>query len=230
MEDFGGGAGGFECAECRRVRVEAEVVAHPEHGDLELPAGWEFLPSGDAFVTKRVKAAGVYWIVWRPRGKNRPHRRKLGVFAPARAISQARSEAEETAERRAQQRTVNARYRDKVEDAYRSEFEAAVLTWLDFAAEHTDVAGEIAHAAADQAVVVGSGGVGRTRALALEERAALAARATIRHRFTDYDDRLSGLDSFDTEIDDVEYREIKRSAQDVVDEFLRTHRQQSAGA
>ena len=197
---------------------------NPEHGELELPAGWEFLASGDTFVTKQVKAADVYWIVWRPRGKNRPHRRKLGLFAPTAAISHARAEAERTAERRAQQRVVNARHRDKVEETYRAQFVAAVVAWLDFAPEHDGLADEIANAVAERAVAIGSGRVGRTKVLALEERAALAARATIRHGFTDYDDRLAGLDPFEAEVDDFEYRAIKQTAHDAVDDFLCAHR------
>ncbi|MGH9064996.1 MAG: DUF2293 domain-containing protein [Acidimicrobiales bacterium] len=38
---------------------------------------------------------------------------------------------------------------------------------------------------------VGSGRVGRTRTLSVHERAALAARAPIRHRCTYYEDRLA---------------------------------------
>ena len=30
----------------------------PEHGDVELPDGWEFVAADDNFVTRRVKAAG----------------------------------------------------------------------------------------------------------------------------------------------------------------------------
>ena len=201
---------------------------NPEHGELELPADWEFLPSGDAFVTRRVKAGGVYWNAWRPRGRNRPHRRRLGVFAPAAAISQARTDADGTAERRARQRVVGARSRDKAEDAYREEFKAAVLAWLDFASEHAALAEEIANATAKRAVVVRSGRVGRTNLLPLEERAALAARATIRHWFTEYDDRLVGPDPFDAEIGDFEYRIIKQSAHNEVDDFLCTHRRPPA--
>src|SRR5207245_236284 len=103
----------------------------------------------------------------------------------------------------------NARHRDKVEDAYRSEFAAAVVAWLDFAPEHAARAEQIATSAADRAVVVGSGRVGRTRLLPLEERAALAARAAIRHSFPDYEDRLAELDPFEAEVDDFEYRSIK---------------------
>jgi hypothetical protein len=203
---------------------------NPEHGELELPADWEFLRSGDTFVTKQVKAAGVYWNAWRPRGKSRPHRRKLGLFAPTTAISHARAEAERTAERRAQQRVVNARHRDKVEETYRVQFAAAVVAWLDFAPEHNGLAEEIANTAAERAVAVGSGRVGRTKVLALEERAALAARATIRHGFTDYDDRLAGLDPVEVEVDDFEYRTIKQTAHDAVDDFLCAHRRPPARA
>jgi hypothetical protein len=41
---------------------------NPDHGDLEIPESWDFLPSGDAFVTRRVKATGTFWMAWRPRG------------------------------------------------------------------------------------------------------------------------------------------------------------------
>ena len=195
-----------------------------------MPADWEFLPSGDTFVTKQVKAAGVCWTAWRPRGKNRPHRRKLGLFAPTAAVNDARAEADATAERRAKQRIVNSRHRDKVNEAYGDEFAAAVVAWLDFAPEHAALAERIAHETAARAVEVGSGRVGRTRLLSLEERAALAARATIRHRFTDYEDRLVALDPFEAELADYEYRTIKRSAHDAVDDYLCAHRRPSAPA
>ena len=80
------------------------------------------------------------------------------------------------------------------------------------------------------AVVVGTGRVGRTKVLALEERAALAARATIRHCFTDYDDRVAVLDPFEAELDDFEYRMIKHGAHEAVDDFLCAHRQLPARA
>jgi hypothetical protein len=109
-------------------------VWNPESGDLVVPDDWEFLPAGDAFVTRRVKAGGVYWVAWRPRGRNREHRRKLGLFAPRATIDAARAEAEDTSARRAIQREASTRRRDRVEADYRSGFAAAVLQWLDFAA------------------------------------------------------------------------------------------------
>ena len=95
----------------------------PEHGDVELPEGWEFLAAGDNFVTRRVKASGVYWTLWRPRGRHRPHRRKLGVLAPSPTINAARAEAVTTAELRAAKRVVNTAARERAEGRYRVELE-----------------------------------------------------------------------------------------------------------
>lgn len=83
-------------------------VWHPEHGVLHEPEGWEFLPTGDAFVTRRVKAAGVFWSLWKPRDRNHRHRRLLGILAPADTIAQARAQATETAETRASRRAQGA--------------------------------------------------------------------------------------------------------------------------
>jgi hypothetical protein len=69
---------------------------------------------------------------------------------------------------------------------------------------------------------VGSGRVGRTRLLPLEERAALAARAQIRHAHTDYHHQLDELPLVGN--DDELYRAIKADAQDAVDAFLIAHR------
>jgi hypothetical protein len=210
---------------------------NPEHGALEMPEGWEHLPTGDAFVTRQVKAAGVFWLLWQPRGRNRPHRRSLGLLAPATTISTARNESEKTAERRAKQRVAGARQRKRDEVRYREEFVAAVSAWLDFAAEHVALAEEIAVGAAEQAAVVGSGRVGRTRALPVEDRAALAARAYIRHRHTDYEQKLVGIDALEIDLDElddlddldyVDYQEIKRAAQRDVDAFLDEHRREGS--
>jgi Uncharacterized conserved protein (DUF2293) len=203
---------------------------HPELGELAQPGGWDFLPAGDAFLTRRVKVAGVYWVVFRPKGR-REHRRQLGVLAPAEAIASARASADTTAARREIQRATSARQRDRSEAAYRAEFEDAVIRWFGFAPEHAALASEIAHGAADRAAVVGSGRVGRTKTLGLEDRAGLAARAFIRHRYTEYEDRLIAheLSEFDQGIKaDIaeagDYREIKQAAQRQVDDFLEQHR------
>lgn len=203
---------------------------HPELGDLDRPDGWELLPSGDAFLTRQVKATGHYWVLFRPKGRGQ-HRRQLGLLAPIEAIAAAREAAAVTAARRETRRESSSRQRERTETAYRAEFEDAVLRWLAFAPQHQVIADEIARGAADRAAVVGSGRVGRTKQLTLDERAALAARAFIRHRHTDYEDKLFSLElseldiDSDVGIDDVgDYREIRRTAHGEVDAFLEQHR------
>ncbi len=198
---------------------------HPELGDLTAPDGWEFLPSGDAFVTRRAKAAGRYWTLYQPKGR-RAHRRLLGLLAPADAIDAARTAAAATAATRETKRAAGARQRAKAEVGYQAEFEQAILLWLDFAPEHAEIARDIAANAVERAAVVGSGRVGRTRTLSLEDRAALAARAYIRHRYTDYEDHLEGLDfvGIEDSFSGLDYRDIKRAAHRAVDEFLEQHR------
>jgi hypothetical protein len=196
---------------------------NPEHGDIEIPAGWDFLPSGDAFLTRTVKAAGTYWLSWQPRGQSRQHRRLLGLWAPSQAIAAALMRAEETAARRAAKRALGAQSRRRHEDRYRAELEFAIVHFLAFAPSHQELEERIAKETAAHAAVVGSGRVGRTRNLTLEDRAALSVRAYIRHRFTSYHD---DLDSLSPEHWDEEYlyREIKGTANEAVDRFLLEHR------
>lgn len=201
---------------------------NPEYGAVTIPDNWELLPSGDAFVTRHVKKAGVYWLAWRPRTKGRGHRRQLGLWAPASTIERARAAAEQTSAARARAREQGARQRARGEATYRDQLFAAVLKYLDFAPEHAELAAQIAKDAADRASVVGSGRVGRTRIIPLEERAQLAARASIRHRHTDYesrlDDALLAADALDFVLDDFEYKEIKAEAHQAVDRFIADHR------
>lgn len=59
--------------------------------------------------------------------------------------------------------------------------------------------------------------------LGLEERAALADRAYVRHRFTTYHDELDAAMAEVADLDDDEYRMIKRAAQDEFDDYLARH-------
>jgi hypothetical protein len=208
------------------VYMTREGPWNPEHGDIEIPKDWDFLPSGDAFVTRRVKAAGTSWVAWRPRGSNRPHRRRLGLWAPKAAIEEAWAEATATKEQRAKQRERGARSRERQEVAYRDELADAIRRFLGFAPEHAELADEITSEAATRAAVVGSGRVGRTRTLSLDDRAALAARALIRHRYTNYEDDLFDASMEDPWDEGFWYREIKAEALRSVDNFLDEHRKQ----
>jgi len=207
------------------VYMSREGPWNPDHGGIEIPDDWEFLASGDAFVTRRVKAAGRFWVAWRPRGRNRRHRRRLGLWAPRETIEAAEAEAAATEEQRTRRREHSARSKGKQEAAYRDELEGAIRRFLAFAPEHVDLADEIAREAATRAAEVRSGRVGRTRMLSLEDRASLAARAVIRHRHTSYEDDLFDASMDDPWDDGFWYREIKAEAQRAVDDFLHRHRE-----
>lgn len=195
---------------------------NPDHGDIEIPDDWDFLPSGDTFVNRRVTQGGVYWIEWRPRSRRRGHRRRIGLWAPAQAIAAAEAARDETAEQRTKARAQAASTRARAESRYEDELRRAILEFLAFDPHHEALAEEIAGTAAARAAVVGSGRVGRTRTIMLEERAALAARAHIRHHHTNYHDEL---DTIAVEWDDEYlYRRVKRPANEAVDEFLARHR------
>lgn len=195
---------------------------HPEHGEVVPPEGWEFLASGDAFVTRKVKAAGVFWLAWAPRSRSRRHRRLLGLWAPEATITAAQQAASDTATARAVRRESGARSRARQEARYEEDLTAAIVRYLRFAPEHHGLADRIAQEAAARAAVVGRGRVGRTRLLTLEERAALAGRAQVRHTHTDYEQQLEALSMAGD--DDELYRQIKANAHDDVDAFLAVHR------
>ena len=185
---------------------------NPDHGEVDIPADWEFLPSGDAFVTRTVKAAGkllagVASAV--PQPTSSPARGSVGARRDDRGGQASRPTRPRPSG--PSLATTSARSRERAEEKYRQEMEAAILDYLDFAAEHTELAKTIAEEAAARAAVVGSGRVGRTRTISLGERAALAARAHIRHHHTDYEESLADLElAFD---DEEEYRWIKRNSQ-----------------
>jgi hypothetical protein len=210
------------------VYMTREGPWNPEHGDIEIPDDWDFLPSGDAFVTRRVKAAGTYWVAWRPRGRNRAHRRRLGLWAPKAVIGEAWAQAGATEQQRARRRERGAKTREQQEDVYRDQLAEAVRRFLAFAPEHADLADEIASEAATRSAVVGSGRVGRARTLSLDERAALAAQALIRHRYTSYEDDLFDASIEDPWAEGLWYREIKTEARRAVDDFLNRHRPQES--
>lgn len=200
---------------------------NPDSGDVQIPDGWALLPAGDAYLTRSVTSAGPHWIAWRPGDRRRGRRRRrIGVWAPEEDIERAEHRAERTAASRARDRERAAQRRDRAELAYRDELAAAIVTWLDFADDHAELADQIAQAAADHAAVIGSGRVGRTSTLSLEDKAALAARAHIRHRHTDYEEQLIEREAelgF-TDLDTDTYRALRREAHQAVDRFLEAHR------
>lgn len=208
---------------------EGEGYWNPDHGEVEVPEGWTFLPAGDAFVTRQAKK-GPHWVLLKRR---KGYTATLGVFCPEESVKVAEAKATRTKGAREAQREVGKRTRARAEERYRAELEEEVLSFLGFAPGHASLAREIAKGAAAQATPVGSERVGRTRTLSLSKRAELAARAYIRHEHTNYEALLWDLSGENPCIDvedekDPRYHAIKAEAQREADRFLAEHRAGSA--
>jgi hypothetical protein len=151
----------------------------------------EFLPSGDAALTRRAtKASGLSAVVVRwSRRRNRYERQ--GILAEAAAIEQAALECLSDADVRARRREREQSRRADHDVHFRGEFAAAIRE------QFPGCPVERAEAIAFHAAARGSGRVGRSAAgRALNPDAVcLAVVASVRHVDTDYDTLLmSGVD------------------------------------
>lgn len=153
---------------------------------LEVPAGWELLPPGDAGLTRKVKGSGPSWTVSEKRGRKVFSR---GVWAPAERIAAAQASVERQRADPAHQRKQAAakRRRERDQAAYVIEFERHVRAFLQFDPRHEDLERRMARRIAEHATPVGSGTVARTQRIPVQERAEAATIAWMRHQTTAYD-------------------------------------------
>ncbi len=153
---------------------------------LTVPEGWMLLPTGDAGLTRRVKAAGDHWVVQEKKGRKVFSR---GVWAPAITIGRIRAEleAERSTKGHVKRKQSDARRRDKAQAEYVEDFFGVVVTFLAFHQNHAALADRLARAVTDHATPVGSGTVARTKRIPVEQRAESAVIAWMRHQTTGYD-------------------------------------------
>lgn len=153
---------------------------------LDVPAGWELLPPGDAGLTRKVKAAGPTWTVREKRGRKEFSR---GVWAPADTIERctAAVAAKRDTPAYRQRLAADRQRRERKHQEYAAEFEGQVRDFLAFAPQHRDLEREVAGAIARHATPVGSGTVARTERIPIERRAEAAVIAWLRHQTTGYD-------------------------------------------
>ena len=154
---------------------------------LTVPDGWVLLPPGDAALTRRVKAAGDHWVVQEKKG---PKVFSHGVWAPAGTIERIRAdlEIERSTESYSKRKQADAKRRDKAQEVYVEDFFGAVVAFLSFHPNHSDLAQRLAQAVTEHATPVGSGTVARTKRIPIEQRAEAAVIAWMRHQTTGYDD------------------------------------------
>ena len=214
-----------ETKQCKDV-IEDSMTQDDMHQD------WDFLPAGNAYLTKVVKKIGPYEI---RSSKIQITKRKVrktvlttvGIRAPKENIEKAKAMEQQTEDDRKIKRDKSSVYRGKREGQYAEEFYEAVLQYLNFSHKYDDIAEEIAHNAASHACEVGSERVGRTKTIPLAEKAAMGARAYIRHNHTTYDDKLRETAN-NLEISELPkdmYRDIKSNTMDEVTIFINKHRE-----
>jgi len=158
----------------------------PNGETLKPPSDWAFLPAGDAGITRKVTSKGAYWRVEIKKGRRTI---SLGIWAPATTIEQAQRDVQQirlTDEYKKKQTYASGR-REKKQTEYEADFCSAIECFLNFHSSHKDVEKKLAKAVTVHAIPVGSGTVARTQLIPIEERAAHAVIAWMRHQTTAYD-------------------------------------------
>jgi hypothetical protein len=158
-----------------------------EHGVVEaVPAHCDLLAPGDAALSRRIKQDGPSLTVIERKGRKRFSR---GIWAPADRIEALRAELALERQDPAYLRKLEAarRGREREQASYALEFREGVRRYLAFHPAYQAEAEILARLVADHAVPVGSGTVARTERIPIEERAAAATIAWMRHQTTGYD-------------------------------------------
>jgi hypothetical protein len=179
----------------RRVPIETLEVrpfAKPRHvldaygNILAVPDDWSLLPPGDAALSRRIKQDGPTWTMIEVKGRKRFSR---GIWAPAARIEALRAELLVERQNPAYERKLASgrKRRAAEQEVYAEDFRGAVLACLDFHPIHADKAEALSKLIADHAVPVGSGTVARTERIPIDQRAAAAIVAWMRHQTTGYD-------------------------------------------
>ena len=156
---------------------------------VDLPEGWEFVPSGDPALTRRLKAtASDYWVVKRKVGRKEFG---IGLCVPKGLATNIMEQLKTERETPEYQRKLEAgrKRREKEQEEYQENFEAAVLQFLNFHSRYHELAETLAKIITEFTTPVGSGTVARTQRIPIEQRARAAVIAWMRHNTTDYDRR-----------------------------------------
>jgi hypothetical protein len=158
-----------------------------ENGErLSPPDGWAFLAAGDAGITRKVTAKGIFWRVQAQMGRRIISK---GIWAPQETIAMARQEVEAVRSTEAYRKKLDSdrQRRGRKQAEYEKQFCHEVRAFLAFAPRHQGLEKEMAEAITVHAVPVGSGTVARTAMIPVEERAAKAVIAWMRHQTTAYE-------------------------------------------
>jgi hypothetical protein len=183
------------CAECGKdlpkgnlIRFQREKgVFCLECADLDH---LEFLPSGDAAITRRSAKYSRLWAVVVKWSRARRRNERQGILAEPEAIERALAESEADSEERELRREREAVRREGLDRKYVAEFAQAIREEFPKIPAGADIK------IAEHACLKYSGRVGRSAAAKSFEPEAvfLAVRAHVRHAYTDYDQLLFKYD------------------------------------
>jgi hypothetical protein len=181
-----------------KMSTTAETIVYALKGVLkyskdghfvDLPDDWEFVPSGDPALTRRLKAVVTdYWVVKRKLGRKEFG---VGLCIPMGLSADIAKQLKSERETPEYQRKLEAdrRRREKKQEEYKEDFEKAILDFLCFHERYGELAARLAKTVTAFTIPVGSGTVARTQRIPIEQRARAAVIAWMRHNTTDYDHR-----------------------------------------
>jgi hypothetical protein len=153
---------------------------------FSVPAGWQKLPAGDASITRKLKSLGPSWTVQEKKGrKSFSH----GVWAEKEHIEAAKSLVEaQRADPKHQKKLSQAKVRrEEKEVVFGTNFQQEIIKFLNFDKKYQVLVEKLAMLVKEHAVPVGSGTVARSSSVTLDDKAALAVMAWMRHQTSAYD-------------------------------------------
>lgn len=151
-----------------------------------VPQDWENLPAGDASITRKLKSLGPTWTVQEKKG------RKMfshGVWAAKENIQEAKNlVATLRSDPKHQKKLAQAKVRrEEKEDVFAEDFQQAIIAFLNFDKKYQALVEKLSLLVKEHAVPVGSGTVARSSTVSLNDKAALAVMAWMRHQTSNYD-------------------------------------------
>ena len=183
------------CGECgRELHRSSFIRLRGEKGALCLDCAdldhLEFLPRGDAAITRRSTKYSKLWAVVVEWSRSRKRYERQGILAEPEAIERALAESEADSDERARRRQREAERRESLDRKYVAEFAQAIREQFPHVPSGADIK------IAEHACLKHSGRVGRSAAAKSFEPDAvfLAVRAHVRHAYTDYDELLFKYD------------------------------------
>ena len=153
---------------------------------FSVPTGWENLPAGDASVTRKVKSLGPTWTVQEKKGRKAFSH---GVWAAKEQIEKAITLVEsQRADPKHQKKLAQVKVRrEEKETVFGEDFQQAIIQFLNFDQKYHLLVEQLSTMVKEHAVPVGSGTVARSASVTLEDKAALAVMAWMRHQTSAYD-------------------------------------------